>query len=350
MSARALRELRTAIVQRAFDPVYHLHGDDDYRKDTAVRELVAAVVDAATRDFNLELLRGTDVGVERLESALNTPPMMAERRAVVLRDVQLLRKDARVVLDRYLTRPAPETVLILVAPGGTKADKGLEQGASSFAFTALDDRDVPAWITQHAREAHAATITGDAAALLQSAVGNDAAFLAAEVDKLASYANGSEIDEAAVAAVVGVRRGETMGDFLDRVAERDAPAALALMEHVLTLPKSGAVPIIMALTVQTMAIGWGRHARDRGLPAQRLESEFYALLKETSAFPMRPWGEAVKCWARNVSRWDAASIDRALDTLLAADRLAKDTRISSDEQLLSSLVCALCAPARRAAA
>ena len=350
MSARTLRELRSAITKRAFDRAYYFHGDDDYRKDVAVRELTAAAVDPSTRDFNFDQLRGNDTTPEGLASAVNTLPMMAERRVVVLRDVPLLKKDARAVLDRYLKDPAPETTLVLVAPAGAKADKGLEAAATSVEFALLSDRELPDWLAQHAREVHGTTITPEAAALLQSAVGNDASFLAAEMDKLASYTNGRAIGEEAVGAVVGVRRGETTSDFLDRVAERDAAGALALVEHILTLPKSGAVPIIMALTVQTMAIGWARHARDRGLPAQRLESEFFSLLKETSAFPMRPWGEAAKCWARNASKWDAASIERGLAALLAADRAAKDTRISSDEQLLASVVCALCVPARRAAA
>ena len=77
------------------------------------------------------------------------------------------------------------------------------------------------------------TITPGAVDLLISAVGNDLPQLAAELDKLASYASGSEIDEDAVGAVVGVRRGETLGDLLDRVLAHDAPGALALVDHVL---------------------------------------------------------------------------------------------------------------------
>lgn len=350
MSAQALRELRKAIHNRQFEPAYYFQGDDDYRKEEAARELIAAAVDPATRDFNFDLLRGADVSAEAIESAVNTPPMMAARRVVVLRDVNALKKDTRAVLDRYLAKPSRDTVLLLISPAGVKGDKELERGTVSLTFAALSDRDAVEWVTAHAREAHGVAMTEGAAALLREHVGPDAAQLASEVDKLVSFTQGATIDEGAVREVVGVRQGESLGDFLDRVAERDAGGALALIEHVLMLPKSGLVPIIMALTVQTMAMGWGRHARDRGLPAQRMEAEFFGLLKETGAYPMRPWGEAAKCWARNVSRWDVASIDRALDALLAADRAAKDTRLSSDEQMLASLVCTLCVSARRSAA
>ena len=76
------------------------------------------------------------------------------------------------------------------------------------------------------------------------------------------------------------------------------------------------------------------------------------LLRENpSAMAGRPWGEAARSWARAVERWSAASLDDALARLLAADVALKGTRLSSDEQLLSSLVLALCAgDAARAAA
>lgn len=350
MSAQGLRDLRKAIVNRAFEPAYFFHGDDEYRKEAAVRELVTGAVDPATRDFNFDLLRGNEVTPEQLASAVNTLPMMAERRVVVLRDVPALKKDARAVLERYLTRPSRDTVLILIAPAGAKPEKGLDHGVVSVGFPVLKDQELMEWVARHAQETHGVTLTERAMSLLFSSVGSDAGQMASEVDKLVSYTQCATIDEDAVAAVVGVRHGESFSDFLDRIAARDAPGALAMIEHVLMLPKSGLVPIIIALTVQTLAIGWARQARDRGMAEHRLGSELFGLLKETGAYPMRSWSEATECWKKNASRWDAASIEQALAALLAADRAAKDTKISSDDQMLASLVCALCAPSRRSAA
>lgn len=358
MSLPALRDLRKSIASQRFDPAYYFHGADEYRKDAAVRELVAGAVDPSTKDFNFDLLRGADVSDEQLESALNTPPMMAARRVVVLRDVGGLKKDARTVLERYLQRPAPDTVLALIAapdfPGGTKAEKDLDAALNRHAtplnFSVLADKAMHEWLVQHAHDEHGVEVSDGAASLLLAHVGADSAQLASELDKLTSFTQAGTIDEEAVREVVGIRHGASMTDLFDRIAERNAPAALALVEPVLALPKSGLVPILIGLTVQMMAIAWGRDARDRGLPAQRLESDYFGLLKETRAYPMRPWGEAAKCWARNVSRWDAPSLERALAVLLSADRAAKDTRISSEEQQLASLVLTLCAPVQRSAA
>ncbi len=95
---------------------------------------------------------------------------------------------------------------------------------------------------------------------------------------------------------------------------------------------------------QTLALSWGFHARERGLPAHSLEREYIALLKQTGAFPMRQWGEAARAWTKYLPRWDRASLAQAMRALRQADLGAKDTRISSDEQLLSNLLCAMCTP------
>ena len=109
------KALRAAIKDRAFAPVYYFHGDDDYLKDEELRRLIDAAVDPATRDFNFETLRGAEVDAETLGSIVGTPPMMAERRVVVIRDVDALKKDARAMLDKYLKSPAPDLVLVLLS-------------------------------------------------------------------------------------------------------------------------------------------------------------------------------------------------------------------------------------------
>jgi DNA polymerase III subunit delta len=362
---------RKAVSAGEFAPVYYLWGDDDFRKGEAVIRALEAAVPLAVRDFNAEVHRAGDLDAGTLESILGTPPMMADRRVVVLRDTGSLKKDARRVLDEYLNRPADNTVLFLVAAAGAKPDAALREHATAVEYPELTGDRLPKWIVHRASEQHA-SLTPEAAALLQQAAGPELAALASEVDKLVSYARGASetadeiaggvaggvadssagevtIDADAVAAVVGVRRGETLSDLLDRIAECDVAGALALVEHVLAQPKTSAVSVVMALSVQTLAIAWGRARRDEGLAHGRLAGEYFTLLKETGAYPMRPWGEAVATWTAAVERWSPASLDRALDALLATDIALKDTRVSSEEQLIASLVLTMCASAASAA-
>ena len=351
MSLAEQKAFFRSIKDRAFAPVYYLHGDDDFLKDEAVRQLVEAAVEPATRDFNLEIRRGDEVDAGTLASLLDTPPLMAERRVVVVRDVAALRKDARAALDRYLKRPAAETVAVLVTLAGDRADRKLADAAAiSAGFDALSEDRVPKWI-EHQAKLLGATIEPEAAALLYECVGNDLPALAAELDKLASYVNGGTIDEAAVGAVVGARHGETSGGLLDAILDRDAARALELLPRVLEQPKMNAVMIVMALGTQTMAVAWARARRDRGMPMSQTYGELFALLKENGgAYTGRAWGDAVKSWTRAVERWTAPELDGALELVLATDSALKESRVSSDEQVLATLVLRLCGAPRHAAA
>jgi DNA polymerase III subunit delta len=350
MPPSAMRALKSALEQRTFDRVYLFHGDDDYLKEEKIRALIDRATDLGTRDFNLEVRRAAETDAGSLGLALDSLPMMAEHRVVILRDVTALKKDARAVLAKYLGHPAAGTLLVLVAGAGTKPDAALMDAATAIDFRPLNDSELTKWVALHASKL-GVTIEARAAELLCSATGNDLALLSGEIEKLRSYTNGDAIGEAAVEAIVGVRHGETLGDLLDLVAQRNSANAIALLERVLAQPKTSGVSIVMALTTQTLAIGWLLAARERGLAQHQFERELFGLLKENpSSVAGRPWGEAVKAWVHALRHWDHAAVDRAISLLLAADVALKDTRISSEEQLLTSLLLAMTAGAPRRAA
>lgn len=352
MSASSLKTLRDAIKRRSFDGAYFITGEDDYQKDDAVRQLLDAALDPALRDFNLDTRRAFDLDAETLGVLLSTPPMMSDRRVIVLREVNALKKDARKALDQYLNSPAGDLLLIMTASAGTKADPALSASATALEFNLLTGDRIPKWISHHATSELGIRITEPAVELLQAAVGSDLHQLAAELDKLASYVQGrgNEIGEDAVAAIVGVRRGETQADLLDAVADQNVSRSLELLPHVLAQPKTTAVSVVMALSTQMLAISWGRARLDEGLSRARLAQEYFDLLKETGAFTGRSWGSATAVWARAAERWSREALDRALDSLLEADVALKESRVSSEEQLLATVILSLCAAEERNAA
>ncbi|MDQ3673474.1 MAG: DNA polymerase III subunit delta [Gemmatimonadota bacterium] len=338
-----LSALEEDFTKREFARAYYFHGDDDFQKDVAVRQLIEAAVDPATRDFNLEVRRGGDLEGESLASLLGTPPMMAERRMVVIRDVPALRKEARAALDAYLRAPASDLVLLLVAPSEARQEAALVKRCASVDFVAPDGSRLQRWIVKHV-DALGGKIAANAADLLTSAVGADLSMLATELEKLMSYTGGAPIDEDAVSAIVGVRRGETPGDLLDRIAARDVKGALGMLDVVLGQPKTNAVTLLMALSTQMFGIAYARALRDRGLAASRLSGELFGFLKAGGgAYTGRPWGEATAAWAKAVDHWSASELEAALDALLGADIALKESRVSSEEQVLTSLILNLCA-------
>jgi DNA polymerase-3 subunit delta len=347
----ALKTLRDAIKRGTFDGAYYVYGEDDFQKDDAVKQLVEAAVEPAMRDFNMETMRAQETDAKSLDAALSALPMLADRRIVLLRDVSALKKDARKVLDRYLENPSPDVLVILLEASGGKSDRELIKSTTPLEWEFLTPDRVPRWISHYASTKFNTKISPEASELLQTAVGTDLNQLVSELDKLASFANGREIQEADVAHVVGVRRGETMADFLDAVAARNISKALELVPLILSQPKTSAVQLVMALTTQTIALAWGKARLKEGLSQSRLQSEYFGLLKQSgSTYPGRTWGSAAQAWASFVDRWGRVALDRALSALLEADKALKETRMSSEEQIISTLVLTMCVEEERIAA
>src|SRR5207237_602654 len=114
----------------------------------------------------------------------------------------------------------------------------------------------------------------EAGALLLDAVGSDLATLARELEKLAALAGGGGGSRPAtredVAALVGVRRGETLQDLVDATLERRAADAARLIAPV--LEQSGMSGVRMLTTLGTHLVGTAlaRAELDHGAPQARL--------------------------------------------------------------------------------
>jgi hypothetical protein len=133
MPAQAFDALFRALAKGELAPVYYLHGPEDILKDEAVRAILDRALDPAFRDFNLDQRSAGQLDPDALFALCTTLPMMAERRVVVLRDLEGLKRKPklRAALLQYLGRPAPETVLVLVQGAGDDEDKEIARSPRS---------------------------------------------------------------------------------------------------------------------------------------------------------------------------------------------------------------------------
>src|SRR5205809_419759 len=139
MGALTFDALLRSLKQGAPDPVYYLHGDEDVLKDEAIRALVERAVDPAARDFNVDQRSAADLDPEAFHTLVNTPPLLAATRAVVIRGLGQLRKTTKVrqELVRYLDSPSPTTLLVLVQGAGEPPDTELASRATAVAVNPL---------------------------------------------------------------------------------------------------------------------------------------------------------------------------------------------------------------------
>src|SRR5436190_14844203 len=335
------------------EPVYLLHGDEDVLKDEAVRALVDSAV-GSSRDFNLDVRFAPDLTPESFHALVNTPPMMAERRAVVIRGVEQVGKRKTKLRDevvRYLASPNPTTVLVLVVAAGEEADADLVRASAAVAVDALAAERAPRGL-QHRAAPLGVTLAADATELPLRAVGNDLSTLSREVEKLASLAGGEAgrpVTADDVSNLVGVRRDETVFDLVEAALERRAARAAQLVEPVLEQAGMSGVKILSLLGTHLVGTALARAERDRGVSAARLPDTIYRHLQSVRPYGMRSYKEEAARWTAWSALWTARELGRALRAALAADNALKTATVSDDRGIVTQLVLGFAATKREAA-
>jgi len=333
------------------DPVYYLHGEEEILKEEAVRVLLDRAVDPSLRGFNVDVRSAPDLDPAALRALVDTPPMMAERRLVVLRALDGLAAKSKVKeeLLRYLAHPNPTTTLILVQGGDEAPDAGLAAHATTVAVDRLPPDRVKRWIA-HRAERIGMKIEPAAAELLGQATAHDLAAIAQELDKLAALAGGRAVTERDVTDAVGVRHGETLDDLITAALERRVGDAARKLGPVLSQSGVNGVRIVSALGTALVGLAAARAELDRGTAPGRLE---YTILQQLIASRPAGLGAGYKDvsarWAKWVRGWTGAELSRAIRSALAADRALKGIHMTDEQGVVLDLLLGLAPRAREAA-
>ena len=277
--------------------------------------------------------------------------MMAERRVVVLREVEALKRKPKVraALLEYLGRPAPDTVLVLIQGANEESeDKEIAKAAVAVACEPLPEDRVLKWLDRRAKGL-GVELPDDAARHLVRAVGGELASLAAELDKLAALPAGEPLTVERVGELVGVRHGETIFDWRDAVLEDRAGPAVRLLGPLLDQPGNSGVKLVTMLGTTLIGVGIARSHYDRRLRGKALDDAVFGVIRRNRVFGLLNWSEEKGRWLRWAPGWPAERVADALRSILAADRALKGTTISDERGILTDMVLRM-ATSKRAAA
>lgn len=331
-------------------PVYYLTGDEDVLKDELVSLIIERAVGGGDPSFSVDVRAAGELDGEKLHTLVETLPLLTERRAVVVKNPEQWRKTAPVwdVLERYLTAPAPTTVLILVQGAGAAPDRELARRVAHVTVAPLPPHRLARWIALRAERVGLALEPG-ALEHLVSALGSDLAILGLELERLAAAApEGHALSATEIARLVGVRRGQTPHDWVAAVVERDLPRAAGMLDSVLAAPAATGVRLVAALGAALLGVGLARSLLDRGMPPARVEHAVFEGIRAARLYGLGKWRDEAAAWTRAARHWSPPELDHAVRAAAEADAALKSTTVSDDRGILLSLVLGLARP--RAAA
>ena len=307
--------------------VFYLHGQDEHRKEAAARSLIDAHLDPATGDFNYDLIRGSELDIEMLTSALGTPPMMAQWRVVLLREAQALASSrrARALILETAKSPPPGLALILLCTVPERSSarfyKDLEREARGLEFRTPSANDLPAWLMDWSQEAFHHEMEEDAARALAQAVGSDTSTLARELEKLSTLAEKEERITLELVRSAGTRiPRQNRWEWFDLIGQRRFTDALSGLEVLLQHGETG-VGLTVGLATHLLRLGvvidGGSKALEDVLP------------------PNQRW--LARRYAGEARGWTLEGLQHALGGLLRVDQLLKASPVS-DQHLLESWI------------
>lgn len=306
--------------------VFFLFGAEEFLKEEAITKIVDAHLDPATREFNLDQFDAASGNVDTLASILQTPPLLAEWRVVVVRGVQALAGLARgrAVIEQLLERESPGLVVVLSGqiPDRSKAQiyELLKRKARAIEFAPLTGGDLPGWLMERAKAA-GVELVPDAARALAAAIGTEIGALERELAKLQDFVGARRrIELADVEAAVGKVTHQDRWEWFDLVGTGRIREARAALPALFDARESG-VGLVLGLGTHfirlALAAAGGENALQKALP------------------PHQRW--LAGRLARQARNWSVAALERAIADLLRADRILKSASLS-EEQVIDELL------------
>lgn len=216
---------------------YLVVGSDTLKREAVVARLKVRMEALGDLAFNSDTFDGETSEGSAIVVACNTVPFASEKRLVLVRNAEKLRKADSEQLVAYLANPCDTTVLLLEAEK-LASNTRLRKAVSSVGPHSVIDcappskKDLPAKVREMA-VSHNVTISDQAARRLIEFVGEDTVRIDAELKKIALVHVGSQpISAEEIGQNVARTNDMKWWTFVDAFSDRDLKTCMACLAHM----------------------------------------------------------------------------------------------------------------------
>jgi DNA polymerase-3 subunit delta len=317
-----------------------VQGDDPVLVNEAARATIDELVGPADRAMVLEDLSGDEVDLAAVADAAATPPFLADRRVLVVRDIGRFGAEELAPLLAYLEHPLDTTSLVLVAGGGRLSTKlvSVVKAVGHVTGTEVRGKAAKSFVRDRIKAADV-HLDGRAASLLEAHLGEDVSRLSALLEVItAAFGAGARVGADDIAPYLGEAGSVAPWDLTEAIDEGDTATALGLLHRLLGAGERHPLVVhaILARHVQSLL-----RVDSPAITTEAAAAQAMGIAKGRSTFP------AKKALA-SARRYGSARIAEAVALVADAEVALKGGRGAlPDEQLvLEVLVARLCRLAR----
>lgn len=216
--------------------LYLFFGEEVYIKDTYLDIMKKKVSSDDFSDFNLIFLDGKDLDKEKIDDAIDSFPVMAEKKLVIIKNSNIfkLREGASEEMRSYFAERIsniPDFAVVIFDEQETDKRSTLYKTVLKYGlcveFNYMKDYELSAWIVREAQK-NGKKISKDAAQLLLSLCDPGISNVKNELDKLIEYSD-DEIYESDIEKVVSKPLTVMIFDITDALIKKKRDDAVKIL-------------------------------------------------------------------------------------------------------------------------
>ncbi len=300
-------------------PLYYLYGDETFLIEDALSRLTDVALGEGLKDFNLNTYYGGEVDAAQIRDAVETLPMMAQVRVVIVKDAQDLTDKEWESLTPLIENPVPSTALVCVATKVDKRKKFIKAFlAKGFVveFKRPYDNQIPDWIRSIGRK-HKLTLDSEAVSTMHQLVGSNLQDIDGEMLKLSQFMGGkTKVSSEDVLKVVSRLRIDSVFDLTEAIGRNDRARALTCLANLLDHGQNE-VGVLALISRHVRILKLVAEGMREGLQGPRLASR-----AGVSPYFLKSYVDQARAWSDR-------KIEHTFQALVDTDRALKSSPVAS---------------------
>ena len=335
------KELKKQIKNGDFSKAYLIYGEESYLKEFYVGNIVKKLVSGPLEDFNLHKFDGKQESVDDILKDADLLPMMGDCNVVLACDYPFDKseKDCKAIKE-YLNDIPDSTVLIFwynsISPDFKKGArwKGIEAAfakyGSSIELKKKSEQDLVKLLVSGCKKRGAVLSSANASYLI-SVSGSDIKTLLNEIQKLSSYADGSEITKDLIDRLAVKCLQSKIYDLSNAVVRGNYEKAYSVLDSLFAA-KEDPVKVLSAISGCFVDMYRVKCAKTAGMPFDDVLNYFSYRGREF----------ALKNAFRDSASLSFSQLRKSIDVIMNADNSLKstsaDSRLVLEEMLVKLLL------------
>lgn len=317
-------------------PLYLFTGPEQLLVRQAVELLKTQLVQPDYADFNLSILDGEEAPADALFSALETMPFFQDRKLIVVKEAPYfkasqdrLSEDQRERLEKCLSSPAEDTVLVFLAPQTDKRkrlSKALSAKGQWVSFDKLDKPDFEKWLQRQVESSGLKTAPADLKYLAEVTgyldKGSELTLqdISTDLERLISYTGDAPLTRNKIDVIFQKPLEYNVFAMTDHIAEGNASQALAMLQE-LRQDGEAEIKILFMIARHFRILMRFKLFSESGVPERELAAKAGA----------QPF--LVKKYGLQAARLGRSGLKTALEQILETDRAIKTGRMEPETAL-----------------